>query len=78
MLQQLIDGVNGFLWTYVVIGGLLGLGVYFTFRTNFVQFRYLKEIIRVLFDPPKDGQKVKSISSFKSFCIWSCDSNWNR
>ncbi|MED3647838.1 sodium:alanine symporter family protein [Halalkalibacterium halodurans] len=69
MLQQLIDGVNGFLWTYVVIGGLLGLGVYFTFRTNFVQFRYLKEMIRVLFDPPKDGQKVKSISSFKSFCI---------
>ncbi|MDY7221810.1 alanine/glycine:cation symporter family protein [Halalkalibacterium halodurans] len=69
MLQQLIDGVNGFLWTYVVIGGLLGLGVYFTFRTNFVQFRYLKEMIRVLFDPPKDGQKGKSISSFKSFCI---------
>ncbi|BAB05003.1 sodium:alanine symporter family protein [Halalkalibacterium halodurans] len=69
MLQQLTDGVNGFLWTYVVIGGLLGLGVYFTFRTNFVQFRYLKEMIRVLFDPPKDGQKGKSISSFKSFCI---------
>jgi AGCS family alanine or glycine:cation symporter len=69
MLQQLIDGINGFLWTYVVIGGLLGLGVYFTFRTNFVQFRYLKEMIRVLFDPPKDGQKGKSISSFKSFCI---------
>lgn len=35
----LVDEGNNLLWTYILIALLLGLGVYFTVRTHFVQVR---------------------------------------
>ncbi|WP_349407395.1 sodium:alanine symporter family protein [Pseudalkalibacillus sp. SCS-8] len=68
MLEEIVGFLNTYLWGYVLIAALLGLGVYFTVATRFVQFRYLGEMTRVLFEKSTitDG---KSISSFKSFCI---------
>ncbi|UTR11981.1 alanine:cation symporter family protein [Evansella sp. LMS18] len=68
----IVDFLNNFLWTYVVIIGLLGLGLYFTVRTGFIQFRYLREMVRVVFEKtPSPNPGEKPISSFKSFCIGS-------
>ncbi|WP_139368218.1 alanine/glycine:cation symporter family protein [Evansella clarkii] len=68
----IVDFLNNFLWTYVVIIGLLGLGLYFTVRTGFIQFRYLKEMVRVVFEKtPSPNPGEKPISAFKSFCIGS-------
>ncbi|MFC5713877.1 alanine/glycine:cation symporter family protein [Thalassorhabdus alkalitolerans] len=61
--------LNDLLWTYVLIAGLLGAGVWFTVRTRFMQFCYLGEMFRVLFDKTRDVEGLKSISSFRSFCI---------
>jgi AGCS family alanine or glycine:cation symporter len=68
-LQAIIDFLNGFLWTYVVIGGLLGAGLYFTLRIRFMQFRSLGEMFRVVMEKSKDVEGMKSISPFKSFAI---------
>ncbi|WP_096153300.1 alanine/glycine:cation symporter family protein [Bacillus sp. FJAT-45066] len=68
----IIDFFNNFLWSYVVIYGLLGIGVYFTWKTGFIQFRYLKEMSRVVFEKtPESKSGEKTISAFKSFCIGS-------
>lgn len=69
-VSQIVGLLNGFLWTYIIIGGLLGLGVYFTIRTKFVQIRLLKEMCRLLTDKAMiTGEGKKGISSFQSFCI---------
>ena len=48
---------------------LISLGLYFTVRTNFVQFRYFKEMFRLLGDGAKGEKKEGSVSSFQAFCI---------
>ena len=50
IINDIILKFNDFLWTYILIALLLVLGAYFTIRTNFVQFRYLKEMFRLLGD----------------------------
>ena len=68
----IIDFLNNILWSYVVIYGLLGIGIYFTWKTGFIQFRYLKEMTRVVFEKtPESKSGEKPISAFKSFCIGS-------
>ena len=49
-LLGFIDGINTLLWSYVLIAMLVVLGLYFTFRTKFVQFRYFGEMFRLLGD----------------------------
>jgi AGCS family alanine or glycine:cation symporter len=66
-LADKVDIINNFMWSYVLIILLIGVGIYFSFRTKFVQFRYLKEMF-VLLKP--SGKKDKNgVSSFQAFCI---------
>lgn len=62
-----IDSMNNLLWTYIIIGLLLGLGIYFTVVTKFVQIRYFGEMIRVLFQ--KSDAEKGEISSLQAFFI---------
>ena len=69
-LLGFIDGINTLLWSYVLIAMLVVLGLYFTFRTKFVQFRYFGEMFRLLGDgASKDAKAKGKVSSFKAFCI---------
>lgn len=69
-LNNLVIGVNDFIWTYILILMLIVLGFYFTIRTRFVQFRYFKEMFILLGDgASKDTNKEGKISSFQAFCI---------
>ena len=43
-ILRLIDNTNTFLWSYILIVMLITLGLYFSFRTKFVQFRYFGEM----------------------------------
>ena len=54
-LLSYLTTTNDFIWTYLVIALLLGVGVYFTYRSRFLQVRMLKEMLRVL----KEGRKEK-------------------
>ncbi|WP_044109685.1 alanine/glycine:cation symporter family protein [Xylanibacter brevis] len=69
-INQLITQVNDALWTYVLIGALVGCGLWFTWRTRFVQFRMLGEMIRLLTESAVDTTRgVKHISSFQAFAV---------
>lgn len=65
-LSSIVGSINNLLWSYVLIIMLIGLGLYFTIKTRFVQFRYIGETFKLL------GEGTKSengISSFQAFCI---------
>lgn len=62
--------VNDALWTYILIAMLMGCAVWFTLKTRFVQFRMIREMIRLLGDSGGRGDKgEKHISSFQAFAI---------
>lgn len=63
--------LNNYLWSYILIVMLVVLGIYFTIKTNFVQFRYFKEMFRLLTDGDanKNAKKEGKVSSFQAFCI---------
>ncbi|MBA4743055.1 MAG: alanine:cation symporter family protein [Azoarcus sp.] len=42
----IIDFLNDVLWGYVLVYGLLAVGVFFTLRLGFLQFRHFPEMIR--------------------------------
>ena len=68
-LNSIINISNDILWTYVLIAPLILLGLYFTFKTNFVQFKYIKEMFRLLTDGATSKKEEGSVSSFQAFCI---------
>ncbi len=70
-LYSMVGVLNNYLWSYVLIIMLVVLGIYFTFRTKFVQFRYFKEMFKLLTDgnANKNAKKEGKISSFQAFCI---------
>ncbi|TWT07004.1 alanine:cation symporter family protein [Planococcus sp. CPCC 101016] len=61
-----VDNVNTLLWTYILIALLMGLGLYFTIRTKFVQVRLFAEMFRVITEK-KDGES--GVSAFQAFTI---------
>lgn len=66
----IINLLNDILWTYVLIALLLGCAVWFTLKTRFVQFRMIREMVRLLGDSAGTGKKgEKHISSFQAFAI---------
>lgn len=70
VLQNIINAVNDVLWTYVLIAMLIGCAVYFTWRTRFVQFRNLREMVRLLTESaPKSSDGTRQVSSFQAFAV---------
>lgn len=65
--MQLIDLINDFLWSYVLIFALLACALWFTLKTRFVQFRMIGEMVRLLVDT--SDVKRGHISSFQAFTI---------
>ncbi|MFB5661482.1 alanine/glycine:cation symporter family protein [Alteribacillus sp. HJP-4] len=69
VVESLINWSNTILWSYILIALLVGLGIYFTFRTKFVQVTNLIEMIRLMKESPTTNNGNKQISSFGAFCI---------
>ncbi|WP_171051841.1 alanine/glycine:cation symporter family protein [Alteribacter natronophilus] len=62
--------IDDFLWTWILIGLLLGLGLWFTISTKFVQFRYFGEMFKVITEKSTISREGKQgVSSFQAFCI---------
>ena len=79
-MNELITSINDAIWGYVLVFVLVGCGLWFTWRTRFVQFRMVGEMIRLLTDSAIDtvetqvkenGSKGnrKHISSFQAFAV---------
>lgn len=67
----MLDAINDFLWSYLLIATLLGCAFWFTWKTRFVQFRMIGEMIRLLSDSAQVRQQEgrKHISSFQAFTV---------
>ena len=66
MLEKIVSQVNGIIWNPALVVLLIAAGLYFSFRTRFVQVRRFKLMLKSLFSK-KEG--AKGISSFEAFCI---------
>lgn len=67
----IIDTVNDFLWSYVLVVMLALCAVFFTLRTRFVQFRMIGSMVRLLLQSDKGGasRRGRHISSFQAFIV---------
>ncbi|MBE8951181.1 MAG: alanine:cation symporter family protein [Quinella sp. 3Q1] len=68
-LHGVINDINSFLWTYVIIIALIGSGVVYTLRTKFVQIRLLGEMVKLIFGSAGSKTTGKEISGFQAFCV---------
>ena len=64
--SKFIEGISNFMYSYLLIILLLAVGLYFTFRTKFVQMRLLKESIRLVTE--KKGDK-NAVSPFEALMV---------
>ena len=65
-MKEVIDGLNRIIWSEAMILLCVFSGIYFTIRTGFVQFAYIKEMVRLLFRPKTTNS---GISSFEAFAL---------
>lgn len=65
-MTDIINTLNGLLWNHLLIYLLLGIGLYFTFRTGFIQFRHFGHMFSVLKHSKKSDKS--GISPFQALC----------
>lgn len=64
--QQLVDPLSAVLNTHILIYLLIGVGIYFTVRTRFIQIRYFRRMLRQI---RRSHRQDGGISSFQAFCV---------
>lgn len=69
ILNNWVITINDWIWTYVLIVFLILAGLYFTFKSKFVQFRYFIEMFRLLGQGVAGSNSKNSVSSFQAFCV---------
>lgn len=61
--SQIIENISNFMYSYLLIVLLLAVGLYFTFRTKFVQLRLLGESIRLVTEKKENDHAVSSFEA---------------
>lgn len=68
MINDLINSINGLVRNYLLIGGLIGIGIFYTVSTRAIQFRKFglafRKVFAGIFEKNKDG-----ISSFQALSV---------
>ncbi|MBL1379171.1 alanine/glycine:cation symporter family protein [Zobellella iuensis] len=65
-MSALVDAINGYIWSLPLIYLCLGVGLYFSLRTRFLQVRHIKEMVRLMF---KGESSPAGISSFQALAL---------
>lgn len=65
-MESIVKVVSNLIWSDFLIYLCLFTGLYFSFRTRFIQVGYIKEMLRLLFLKPNSS---KGISSFQAFAL---------
>ncbi|MEC9085368.1 MAG: amino acid carrier protein, partial [Pseudomonadota bacterium] len=65
-MTAIVDFLNSILWGYVLVYGLLAVGVFFTIRLGFLQFVNFGEMVRAIRGSRESD--VHGISPFQALC----------
>ncbi|PSJ37168.1 alanine/glycine:cation symporter family protein [Zobellella taiwanensis] len=65
-MSDLVNAINGYIWSLPLIYLCLGVGLYFSLRTRFLQLRHIKEMVRLMF---KGESSPAGISSFQALAL---------
>jgi AGCS family alanine or glycine:cation symporter len=65
-MQEIVSAINSWVWSPALIYLLLGVGLFFSILTRFVQARMFREMIRLLFS---SKESAKGISSFQALSV---------
>lgn len=65
-MQDLVNTLNGLVWSPALIYLCLGAGLFYSIVTRFVQVRHFGEMCRLLFSGKKSE---KGISSFQALAV---------
>ena len=57
-VQEIVDAINGLVWSQALIYLCLGAGLYFSIRTRFMQVRGFTEMVRLMVHGQKSGAGV--------------------
>ncbi|VFS53127.1 Na+/alanine symporter [Moellerella wisconsensis] len=69
ILTEVINYLNNILWGSILIYLLLGVGIYFTLRTGFIQVRHFFHMFAILKNSNNSNREDKAgISSFQALC----------
>jgi len=66
MVEEIIKGINDIVWSNALIFIALASGLFYSFKTRFVQIRMVKEMVRLLFG---GKSSERGVSSFQAFAI---------
>ncbi|MBQ0148581.1 MAG: alanine:cation symporter family protein [Flavobacteriaceae bacterium] len=65
-MDTIINAINNIVWSNALIALCAITGIYFSFRTGFLQFTYIKDMINLLFSGKKTD---KGITPFQAFSL---------
>ena len=63
MFGEIIGAISNFMYSYLLIIMLIGVGLYYTLLTRLVQVRMFKETIRVILEKPVESGAVSSFQA---------------
>ena len=66
MFETIVNSINNIVWSNALIFVALASGLFYTFKTKFVQVRLFKEMIKLLFG---GKSSERGVSSFQAFAI---------
>lgn len=70
LFESMLQDVNNALYSYILIILLVGVGIFFTVKTKFIQIRLIPEMFRVVTEKATvDSSGKKGVSSFQAFTI---------
>lgn len=63
MFEKTVSAINNFLWSPLMIVFCVVVGLYFSIRMKFLQIRYVKEMVRLLFSGKSSDEGVSSFQA---------------
>ncbi|KZE31640.1 AGCS family alanine or glycine:cation symporter [Crenobacter luteus] len=62
-MNELVDWINGYIWSPALIYLCLGVGLYFSLRGRFLQVRHAKEMVLLMFQGKGSNEGVSSFQA---------------
>jgi AGCS family alanine or glycine:cation symporter len=62
-MNELVNAINGYVWSPALIALCLGAGLYFSIRSRFLQVRHIREMTRLMMEGKSSDQGVSSFQA---------------